>query len=57
MVNAAGQITIIETFLKSGEVAAIPVKSPPPNDMRPRDVDRAKVKAGRKAARRNRKRQ
>lgn len=48
--------TIIETYLVKGEVAVIPVKSPPPNDMRPRQVDRAKVKAGRKQARRNRRR-
>ncbi len=50
MVNAAGQVTIMETFFVKGEVAVIPVKSPPPNDMRPQVVDRKQIKARRKQA-------
>ena len=47
-----GQITIMETFAPR----SVPIPGPgePPNDMRPRDVDRTKIKAARKMARVNR---
>jgi hypothetical protein len=56
MVNAAGQQTIIETFGPYSWPNRVPIPGPgaPPNDMRPRAVDRAKVKAARKVARVNR---
>lgn len=52
MVNAPGQITILETFAPRS--VPIPGPAEAPNDMRPRHVDRAAIKAARKVARINR---
>jgi hypothetical protein len=52
MVNAAGQQTIMETF--APRTVPIPAPQAPANDMRPKQVDRAAIKAARKMSRVNR---
>jgi hypothetical protein len=47
-------LRIMTTHFDRDEPPVIPVVSTPPNDMRPRVVDRAKVKVGRKVSARNR---
>lgn len=48
--------SVITDFVDRDTLSSLPPKVVPPNDMRPRQVDRKAIKAKRKAAARNRRR-